>query len=122
MAVLPQQDGAQTIVGMVSERALHAAASLMLKALLPQPAALAGGAELLEGEVPRHGYATEFIGAGGGRIRIELAVGNGSESGVARHLQRALVVASSRTGEVFYGMTDNLFDLEFRIDDFAFQF
>src|ERR1019366_703398 len=121
-AVLPQQRRAQAIVGVVSERALHAPPSLMLQAFLPQPAALAGGAELLEGEVPQHGYAAEFIAAGAGRVRMKLAVGNRSESGVARHLQRALVIASSRTGEVFDGMTDNLFDLEFRLHDFAFQF
>src|ERR1019366_8513458 len=103
-SVLPQQCGAQAIVGVVSQRALHAPPSLMLQAFLPQPAALAGGAELLEGEVPQQGYVAEFIGAGAGRIRIKLAARNRAEPGLARHPQRALIVASSRTGEVFGGM------------------
>jgi hypothetical protein len=39
---------------MVSKHALHAAAGLMLKAFLPQSAAMAGGAELLHGAVTLH--------------------------------------------------------------------
>jgi hypothetical protein len=41
---------------------------------------------------------------------------------VARHLERALVVAPSGTGEVFDWVSDDLFELELRIHDFAFQF
>ena len=48
----PQQNRAQTIVGVVSEHALHAAAGLMLKAFFFHNPRMAGGAELLDGEVP----------------------------------------------------------------------
>src|SRR5712664_375872 len=94
----------------------------MLKAFLPQPAAVACGAELLDGEISQHSYAAEFVRAGAGRVRIKLAVGNGCESGVPRHLERALGVASSRTREVFDWVSDDGFDLYLRIRDFAFQF
>src|SRR5437899_9813692 len=110
-AGVPQQNRAQVIVRVVSEHALRAAASLMLKAFLPQPAAEAGGAELLDGEISQHSYAAEFVRAGAGRVRIKLAVGNGCESGVARHLERALIVASSGTREVFDRVSDDGFDL-----------
>jgi hypothetical protein len=107
----PQQDRAQLIVRAVSEHALHATASPMLKAFLPQPAAVADGAELLDGEISQHSYAAEFVRTGARRVRIKLAVGNGSESGVPRHLERALVVASSRTRKVFDWVSDDGFDL-----------
>src|ERR1700731_3842262 len=111
LAGFPQQDRAQLIVRVVSEHALHAAASPMLKALLPQPAALAGGAELLDSEISQHSYAAEFVRAGAGRVRIKLAVGNGDESGVPRHVQRALVVASAGTREMFDCVSNDFFDL-----------
>src|ERR1039458_6766373 len=94
----------------------------MLKAFLPQAAAVAEVAELFDGEVTQHGYAAEFVAAGAGRVCMKLAVANGCESGVARHLKRALVVASSGTGEVFDWMSDNFFDLQLRVQDFALQF
>src|ERR1700731_5027847 len=97
LAGFPQQDRAQWIVRAVSEHALHAAASPMLKAFLPQPVAVADGAELLDSEISQHSYAAEFVRAGAGRVRIKLAVGNGDESDVPRHVQRALVVASAGT-------------------------
>src|SRR5208282_2924817 len=50
-----------------------------------------------------------------------LAVGNGSESGAARYLERAPIIASSGTGEVFDWVSDDLFDLELRLHDFTFQ-
>jgi hypothetical protein len=52
------------IVGAVFEHALRAAASLMLEAILPQPAAVAVRAELLDGEVAEHDYAAEFVATG----------------------------------------------------------
>src|SRR5208337_1027255 len=122
LAGFSQHDRAQVIVGLVSQRALHAAAGLMLKALLPQPAAVAVGAELVEGEVTQHGYAPEFVGAGGRRVGAKLAIGNSCESGLACHLQRTLVVTSSGAGEVFDGMSDDFFDVELGIHNFAFQF
>src|SRR6202163_2135700 len=94
----------------------------MVKAFLPQPVAVADGAELLDGEISQHSYAAEFVRTGARRVRIKLAVGNGSESGVPRHLERALVVASSRTREVVAWVFDNGFDLYLRIHAFALQF
>lgn len=54
------------IVSLVSERALGAAAGLMLKAFLPQSAALADVTERFDGEIAQHGYAAELVGAGTG--------------------------------------------------------
>src|SRR4029077_13130948 len=108
---VPEQNRAQLIVRGVSEHALHATAGLMLKAFLPQPVAVADGAELLDIEISQHSYAAEFVRTGAMRVRIKHAVGNGCESGVLRHLERVLVVASSRTREVFDWVSDNAFDL-----------
>src|SRR6202162_2439608 len=94
----------------------------MLQAFLPPPAGPAGGGELLDGEISQHSYAAEVIRAGAGRVRIKLAVGNGCESGVARHLERALGVASSGTREGFGLGADDIFDLEPRSPDFALEF
>jgi hypothetical protein len=57
----PQQDRAQWIVRAVSEHALHATVSPMLKAFLPQPVVVADGAELLDGEISQYSYAAEFV-------------------------------------------------------------
>src|SRR4029077_21049851 len=94
----------------------------MLKAFLPQPAAMAGGGELLKGEISQHRYAAEFVGAGARRVLLKLTVGNSCKSGVARHLQRATIVASSGTGEMFDAVSDDGFDLQLRICNFALQF
>jgi hypothetical protein len=53
----PKNQSAQAIIGAISERALHAASSLMLKAFHPQPTTLTDIAKLLKRQVAQHGYA-----------------------------------------------------------------
>lgn len=122
LAGFPKEDRAQLIVRVVSEHALHATACPMLKAFLPQPAPMAGCAELLDGEISQHSYTAEFVRAGAGRVRTKPAVGDGCESSLPSHLERAPVVASSGTREVFDWVSDDIFDLKLRIHDFALQF
>src|SRR5208337_1443049 len=56
LAGFSQPNRAQAIIGAVSEHVLGAAASLMHEAFLPQPAALAGGAELFPAGAAHNGH------------------------------------------------------------------
>ena len=78
----PSNTARRSIVSLVSERALGAAAGLKLKAFLPQSTAMADVAERFDGEIAQHGDAAELVGAGSGCVRMELAVGDSYESGL----------------------------------------
>src|SRR5258708_33821544 len=110
-AAAPQRYRWRRIVRERSKQALGAAAGLMLQAFPPQPAAVAGGGKLLNGEIAQHGYAAEFVRVCAGRVLPKLTVGHGCESGAPRHLERAPIVASSGTREMFDGGSNDGFDL-----------